>query len=196
MLVMGIILSALLLLGFTRFGIRAKRTADGKFRLILRAGFLRIDLVKYQQKAKRKKKPDKPVKKEKEAVETRETLSRDILWRLFSERAPILRSLRRGVRIDRMELNLTVAGGDDPCDAAILYWRLHMAWGILRPLIHENLRVKKQRVEIGLNFDIDKTRWEGEFAMTFSLGRSLAVLFAVMRAAMKQDTANHPRKAV
>jgi hypothetical protein len=96
-----------------------------------------------------------------------------------------MRSLRRGIRIDRIILKLRVAGGDEPCDAAILYGRLQTAWGMLRPLITENLRVGKERVELGLDFNLEKTHWEGELAVTISAGRALAVMLAALTALMK-----------
>jgi hypothetical protein len=187
MLALGIIISSLLLLGFTRFGIRAVRTAGGRSRVILRAGFLRIDLLKQISKAKRKKEARKREKKPKESKLPMNTLLRAA--------GPVLRSLRKGIRVDRFILSLTVAGGDDPCDAAMMYGRLCAAWGILRPVIAENLRVRKERVDIRLDFELEKTRWEGEIALTISLGRSLAVLLSGVLAAIK-PISKKPRKAV
>ncbi|MDR0293053.1 MAG: DUF2953 domain-containing protein [Oscillospiraceae bacterium] len=192
MLVTGIILSVLLLLGFTRFGFRAARTADGGTRVILRAGPFRIDLLKRLQKAKREKARE-PEKKEKEAKPGRKIS----YGRLAGIAKSVLRSVRRGVRVDRLRLRMTVAGGNDPCDAALLYGRLHMAWGTLRPLLTGAFRVKRQRVEIALDFDLDRTRWEGELAVTISLGRSIAVLFAALGAAVRLPASGtNPGKAV
>ena len=192
MLIAGIILSIALLLGFTRVGFRAARTPDGETRVILRAGVFRIDLMKLLAKGKRKGRKEKPEKaREEETRFTRERLSM-----MRGAAMPVLRSLRRGVRIDRLHLRLTVAGGDDPCGAAILYGRLHMAWGMLRPLLEENLRVRKRRVEIGLDFDLASIRWDGDVAVTISVGRSLAALLAALGAALRQRGNSIPRKAV
>ena len=190
MLIAGIVLLILLLLGFTRFGVRAARTADGETRVILRAGVLRIDLIKWLEKAKRKDKKEKPEK----ASKVGKRSAQELLSMLRGAAKPVLRSLRRGVRVDRMYLRLTVAGGNDPCAAALLYGRLHMAWGMLRPLLEESLRIKKRRVEIGLCFDLEEIRWEGEMAVTISVGRSLAALLAALGAVMNQNSI--PRKAV
>jgi hypothetical protein len=169
------------LLGFARFGIRAARKTDGRIRLILRIGFLRINL--WKRLGKEKEKPKKPKKKRELPVASEDLPSISI---------PVLRSLRRGIRIDRLRLNLTVAGEEDPCAAAQLYGRLHMGWGILYPLLSENLRIKKPRVVLGLDFELDKTRWEGDIAVTISLGRIIAVLFAALGALARQ----RKRKAV
>jgi hypothetical protein len=191
MLVAGIIISSLLLLGFTRFGIRAVRTDDGCFRVILRAGFVRIDLTKQflKRQGKKIKEPEEP-KKEKKPKEKKLTLK--VLLRAVK---PVLSSLRKGVRVDRIILRLNIAGGEDPCQAALLYGRLWAVWGMLRPILTENLRVRRERVEIGLDFDLSKTHWEGEIALTISLGRSLAVLLSAVGAIIKQPTPKKPRKA-
>jgi hypothetical protein len=163
-------------LGYTRFGVRAVRTSDGRYKVVLRAGFLRINLTRRLLSEEGKpKKTRKAKKKEK----------RD--WAPFLRAVkPALSALRAGVRVDKLIFRVTVGGGNDPCDAALMYGRLWMAWGMLRPVITENLRVKKERAEIGLDFDRDKTRWEGELALTISLGRSIGVLLSVIMAMMKQ----------
>ena len=171
-----IVISSLLLLGYTRFGVRAVRTSDGRYKVILRAGFLRINLTKRLLKEKEKPKKAKKAK-------VKEKRDWGLLLRMVK---PALGALRAGVRVDKLILRVTVAGGDDPCDAALMYGRLWMAWGMLRPVITENLRVKKERVGIGLDFDRDKTHWEGELVLTISLGRSIGVLLATAMAMMKQ----------
>ena len=193
MLVWGIILSISLLLGFTRFGVRVRRAPDGRFRLILRAGFLRIDLMKWQERAKRKVKKDKP-EKDKAQKEPKRT-GKEMLEMLRGMAMPTFRSLRRGIRVDRMIFRFTVAGGNDPCNAAMLYGRLHIIWGVLRPVLNETLRIKKQRVELGLDFDLGKIGWDVDFAVSISLGRSLAVLLTALTAIMRQRK-TIPGKAV
>jgi hypothetical protein len=183
MLELGIIILSLLLLGFTRFGIRAVRTADGRSRVILRAGFLRINLLKQLNKAKIKKETAKKAIKPKEKKLTPETLLRMV--------KPVISSLHKGVRVDKLILRLDIAGEDDPCGAALMYGRMWAVWGMLRPVLTENLRVRKERVDIRLDFELERTGWEGEIALTISLGRSLAVALAAVKA--MQDK---PRKAV
>jgi len=186
MLTLGIIILSLLLLGFTRFGVRAARRADGSARVILRAGFIRVDLLKQIRRQKKKSTAVKKDKKERKRMV-------EILLRTWR---PILRSLRKGVRVDRLILNLALAGGDDPCAAAITYGRLWAVWGILRPALTENLRVRKERVDMRLDFELEKTVWDGEIALTISLGRSIAALLTVLYAAVKPKKQSIPRKAV
>jgi hypothetical protein len=173
------------MIGFTRFGLRAVRKPDGSFRLTLRAGPLRIDLIKWLNKAKRKevKIPEAPGKKPEEEPKAPD---KDRLKPLLAMIRPILASLRKALRVDRMMLKLIIAGEDDPCAAALSYGRLHIAWGLLRPLLKENLRIKKQRVEIGIDFKRDKTHWEGELAVTISAGRVLGVLLTALKAFLQE----------
>ncbi|MCL2003315.1 MAG: DUF2953 domain-containing protein [Oscillospiraceae bacterium] len=95
-----------------------------------------------------------------------------------------------------MRLRLAIAGEDDPCAAALLYGRLHTAWGILYPLLDETLRFKKRRIEFKLDFDSAKTVWEGDFSVTISIGRLIGVFLTAAGAYMKQEKASIPRKAV
>jgi hypothetical protein len=192
MFITGVILLCLLSLGFVRFGIRAIRTPDGKTRLILRAGIFRFDLLKRLNKRLSKtKKPDKKrLKEEKPSL----TSAFKILPHIVM---PALHSLRKGVRIDRLKCKLTVAGEEDPCTAAMLYGRLHMAWGILFPLLDQFIRIRKHRVEIKLDFDREETAWEGDFAVSISLGRSIAVMLIISKAYLSHRTPkNISRKAV
>ncbi len=181
MLTLGIILAVLLLIGFTRVGVRASRTPDGKTRLILRAGILRIDLLNKIQKAKDKpKKPEKPKKEiepEKEKPAKRFTLQ-DIPF-FIENGKKLLRTLRRGIRIDRLILRVTF-GGNDPCDTAMNFARSQMALGVLRPAVTNTLRVKKQDLAVALDFDIEKIQWCGDFAVTVSIGRVFLIGFSML----------------
>ncbi|MCL1807655.1 MAG: DUF2953 domain-containing protein [Oscillospiraceae bacterium] len=184
-----IVVSCIYLLGFIRFGVRAKRSRDGQTKVIVRAGIFRFDLTKRLQKSK-KPKPEK-IKKDKEPSGFKDPKT---LLRMVK---PVMRSLRKGLRIDRMNLKLILGGSEDPYSAAMMYGRLNMAWGVLRPLINQTFRVKKQNVEIGLNFEQDRTQWEGELYLTMSLGRSFAVLFAALGAMMRNPSSQKKsRKAV
>jgi len=174
MLVTGIILLVLILLGFTRFGFCVSRAAGEKARLVLRAGPFRLDLLKLINRIKAKPKKKKPEKEKKLMIPSIPAKA------LPGAVTPVLRSLRKGIRIDRLTLRVTVAGEEDPCAAALTYGRLHMVWGFLRPMICENLRIKKQRVEFGLDFDNSKTQWEGDLTVTISLGRSIAVFCTIL----------------
>ena len=177
MLVVGIIFLSLTLLGFTRVGVRAERRPDGRSRVILRAGVLRFDLGKLLQKSRKTGKGRK-------AAKGRALNPMDYLGVL----GPVLRALLRGVRVDKLLGNLTIAGADDPCDAALLFGRLHMVWGALRSVLLGCVRVKRERVRIAMDFELDKTRWDGEVCVTISLGRSFAVLLSAAWAVINNKT--------
>jgi hypothetical protein len=151
--------------------------------LTLRAGPLRIDLLKLIDKAKKPKK-EKPGKEKKPAI------PQISLKALPGAAKPLMNSLRKGIRVDRFILRLTLAGEDDPCSAALTYGKLHIVWGVLNPVMNEYMRVKKQRVDIGLDFDKSKTKWEGDIAVSISLGRSVLVSCVAFKALL------NARKAV
>jgi hypothetical protein len=180
MVITGIIIAAVILLGFTRFGIRAAGASGGKKRVILRAGFLRINLLKRIEKRKAKVKPKK---KKKTAGRSLASASKQLSGTV----TPALRALRKAVRIDRMRLKLYIGGGNDPCAAALLSGRLNIVWGAVYPVLNETLRIKRHDVRIGADFDLDKTRWEGDFTASISLGRLLAVSAVIIRAYIKHS---------
>lgn len=187
MLVFGIILLFLLLLGFTRFGVRAACAADGRIRLVLRAGPVRVNLLK--RAGRKKAKVAKPKKKRRSLPVKAKNIP--------GIAGAALRSLRKGARVDRLTFKLTVAGAEDPCDAAIMYGRAHMALGVLLPVLDKHLRIKKRRTEIKLDFGREKTEWEGNVAVTISLGRLIAVILSVTAAYFKQTNRKKiPGKAV
>jgi hypothetical protein len=167
MIILAIILSAILLLGFTRLRLRAVRTADGKIRAFIRVGFLRFNLLKAQKKRKAEKKP---------------MFRPETVEELRGKGKPLLRALMRAIRIDRMALRLALAGSDDPFGAALMYGKINIVWGILRPLMLENLWVKREHMEFGLDFNAEKTRWEGELAASISIGRIITVLGVMIKA--------------
>ncbi|MDR1669444.1 MAG: DUF2953 domain-containing protein [Oscillospiraceae bacterium] len=184
MFTLGVILAVLLLLGFTRVGIRAAHTADGKTRLTLRAGLLRFNLLKIFERAKEKpEKPKKPGKEPKPKEEGLRFSPADIPF-FFQNGGKSLRTLRKSIRIDRLILRVTF-GGIDPCDTAMIYARSHMALGVLRPAVLRHLRVKKQEISVGVDFDLDKTRWSGDFAVTVSIGRLFLISFSLLRLLLK-----------
>jgi hypothetical protein len=182
MVAVVVILACLLMLGFVRFGIRAAGTAGGKFKLRLRAGFLRFDVMKLIEKYEDKHEKSK---RKKAGKTKKRPLPAAAIKALPGAASPVLRTLRKGLRVDRLCLKLTLTGQNDPCAAALMYGRLHMVCGIVMPLIEENFRVRKRRVEIGLSFEEDKTLWEADMAVSISAARLTAVMLVFVSSLIK-----------
>lgn len=86
----------------------------------------------------------------------------------------LLGDFRRKLRVDRLELNLVMAGGD-PCDLAVNYGRAWAALGNLWPRLEELFEIKKRDVQIQCDFEADKTLVTARLDITITLGRILSL---------------------
>lgn len=91
-----------------------------------------------------------------------------------------LGSFRRKLRIDQLELKLTMAG-DDPCDLAINYGRAWAAVGNLMPQVERLFVIKKRNIEVACDFTTSQTLVKFRSEATITLGRlvSLAVVYGI-----------------
>ena len=88
-----------------------------------------------------------------------------------------LGSFRRKLRINQLELKLTMAG-DDPCDLAVNYGRAWAAVGNLMPQLERLFVIKKRNIEVACDFTASQTLVKFRSEATITLGRlvSLAVV--------------------
>ncbi len=86
----------------------------------------------------------------------------------------------RKLRVNCLELKLTMAGGD-PCDLAVNYGRAWAAIGNLWPRLERMMVIKKRDVNIQCDFEGDKTLIYARLDITITLGRllGLVVCYAV-----------------
>lgn len=91
-----------------------------------------------------------------------------------------LNSLRQKLRVERLELNVVLAG-DDPCDLAVNYGRACAAVAGLDPQLHRFFVIKKQNIHVGCDFNEEKTLISARLDITLTLGRllSMAVVYGV-----------------
>lgn len=91
-----------------------------------------------------------------------------------------LGSFRRKLRINQLELKLTMAG-DDPCDLAVNYGRAWAAVGNLMPQLERLLVIKKRNIEVACDFTASQTLVKFRSEATITLGRlvSLAVVYGI-----------------
>lgn len=91
-----------------------------------------------------------------------------ILWDLLT-------TFRHKLRVNVLELNL-VLGGGDPCDLAQNYGKTCAAMGNLWPRLEEFLVIKKRDVKIQCDFEADQTLVTARLDLTLTLGRLLAMV--------------------
>ena len=91
-----------------------------------------------------------------------------------------LGSFRRKLRINRLDLKLTMAG-DDPCDLAVNYGRAWAAVGNLMPQLERLFVIKKRNIEVACDFTASQTLVKFRSEVTITLGRlvSLAVVYGI-----------------
>lgn len=91
-----------------------------------------------------------------------------------------LGSFCRKLRIDQLELKLTMAG-DDPCDLAVNYGRAWAAVGNLMPQLERLFVIKKRNIEVACDFTASQTLVKFRSEATITLGRlvSLAVVYGI-----------------
>ena len=91
-----------------------------------------------------------------------------------------LGSFRRKLRINRLDLKLTMAG-DDPCDLAVNYGRAWAAVGNLMPQLERLFVIKKRNIEVACDFTASQTLVKFRSEATITLGRlvSLAVVYGI-----------------
>lgn len=135
---------------------------------------------KFKKKVKQKTSEPKPVQKpaEKKKVDIKQ------IGGLLEEFMPIfdltldmISAFRRKLRVNRLELDLVLAG-DDPCDLALTYGRAWTALGNLMPHLERFLVIKKRDLNIGCDFTADATRVYVRFDITLTMGRALCVFIS------------------
>lgn len=105
-----------------------------------------------------------------------------------------LGDFRRKLRVNRLDLNLVMAGGD-PCDLAVNYGKAWAALGNLWPRLEEWFVIKKRNVQIQCDFEGSETLITARLNITITLGRiiSLAVRYGI-RAVKELLKINNKRK--
>lgn len=196
----GITLGILFLLAILPLGASVKYDKDGPLVKII-AGPVRIKVFPMKKKDKPPKeadkkadgKPTEPAPK----AEPPMTLPREELPKKKEEKKkqggsildflPLVRlafdflgGFRRKLRLNRLELKITLAG-DDPCDLALNYGRAWEALGNLMPKLEKWFVIKKRDLDVQCDFTASETVIYARLDITITLGRiiSLVVVYAV-----------------
>ena len=155
---------------------------NGEPRLQLRVALIpiRIDLNRLTrkkeepEKKKEAQKPeDSPVNPAAPKPKAPRRKLRDLKPLLYLA-VDFLGDLRRRLQIDRLDLNLVLAG-DDPCDLAILYGSTCAAAGNVTALLERLFVINKRNIQIQCDFIAEKTQASGRVDLHLTLGRILAL---------------------
>lgn len=179
-----IVLGIVVLLALLPLGVSAFYNQDGPLvRVIL--GPFRFTLIPGKKKKPKKDKKqrdseDKPGKEKKPS--NKKSLKepsqkggsiKDFLP-LVKLGLDFLGELRRKLRVNRLELVLTMAG-DDPCDLAVNYGKAWTALGNLMPHLENLFVIRKRNLQIQCDFTADKSVVYGRLDLTITLGRLLSL---------------------
>lgn len=188
--ILAVIVLILFLIGQVRVGGRAEFNKGGFF-LWVRLGRFHIKILPMApkeekppkpKKPKKKKKPKKP-KKEKEPVPLPEKLGGALEYAqaLLPVGLEAAKGLWHGLRVDKLELELT-AGGGDPADTAMLYGQANAALGALWYPLTKAFHVKDGAARVRLDFDAPGTTVYGQAALSVKIG---TVTWIGLRAGVK-----------
>ena len=177
--VLGCVLLVLLLLSLVRVG-GVLEYGPGGLRVRVRVGKLLFQVVPVKQKKKR------PRKQKKESVVPRSAAARqENTLETLGEFLPVLTQaagrLKRRIRVDRLDLDLRVGGGD-PAAAAMAFGWANAALGVMLPMLENNFEVKERAIRTGVNFEGRSTEVLLEAALSLTVGQGAALgLFLAAR---------------
>ena len=178
--ILGVLLALIVLLCVTRVGVHA---VFGETLLLdVKIGWFRIHILPAKEANKKRE------KKAEDAEETTEKAAKkpqfpkpsfsDIRGAVSALWPPLKRALdrtQRGLRIDPLDLNVTLGGSEDPASAARLYGELNAAVWSAMPVLERLLVIPSPHIHIGIDFTESKTKLEGEVGVTVRIGTLLAV---------------------
>lgn len=174
-----IALGILVLLALLPLGASVSYDSDGPVVKIL-AGPVKLQVVPAKKKKpKKKKEPKKEKKAESKGTAKKEKKKggsiTDFLP-LVKLVFQLLGDFRRKLRVNRLEMNL-VMGGGDPYNLAMNYGKAWAALGSLWPLLEEYFVIKKRDVEIQCDFEASETLITARLDLTITLGSLIALVF-------------------
>jgi hypothetical protein len=187
-------LAVVVLLAILPLGAKVIYGDSGLFLWVI-AGPLRLRILPKKEKSEKEEKKEKTKKKkEKSKEKPAETQPKsgektggsitDFLP-LVHTALELLGSFRRKLRVNHLELILTMAGGD-PADLAVNYGRAWGALGGLLPLMEQCFVIKKRNLDVRCDFTAAQTTVYARLDITITLGRLLALVFVYGFKALRQ----------
>ena len=182
--ILGVLAALIILLCMTRVGVHAV-IRDGEALIRARAGIVRFQVYPTKKKKSQTNKPEKEKKQKKPKEERPEGEKKkpkiglaDIKDAVRTLWPPLKRALsrtRRGIRIDPLDLSVTVGGSEDPAAAAELYGNLHAGVWAGMPVLEQLLVIPDPHIHIGIDFDRPQLALSGEAGVSIRIGTLLGV---------------------
>lgn len=209
--ILGILAAIVVALCLVPVGVRVRLTGRDA-EVDLRLAWLSIHLYPQPpEKAEKEKKPSKnakPAEQKPKPAKPRPALhvSRaDVLDAIRTLWPPLKRALertRRGIRISPMDLRITLAGAEDPAEAAVRYGKVQAAVWTGMPVLESLLEIRDPYVGVRIDFDAQETRAEGTIGVSARIGTLLRAALGVGIPALrwllrfrKRQTAAKPAEA-
>lgn len=197
--ILGVLAALLLLLCLTRVGAQIV-LKDGSATVDVRVSVFRIRVYPKKETAETEKKEKKPKEKKSKKAVPKPSLAdiKDAAKTLWPPLKKAVGRVRRGIRIDPLDLSLTLGGQEEPDKTAELYGYLHTGMWTVMPVLEAGLDIPDPHLHIGIDFTSAQTAAEGELGLTARIGTLLAAgltvgipalrWFLKYRKKMKQQT--------
>ena len=189
-IVLLVLAALLLLLCMTRVGARIAFGPEG-ITLRVKIGLLSLQILpprKKKERAEKKGKKSKakaPQNKDSSAKEKKKapkfTLEdiKSAVKTLWPSLKRALHRTRRGIKVDPLQLSVTVGAENDPAAGAELYGYLHGGVWTGMPVLEQLLDIPDPRIHVGIDFDEAKMKAEGTAGISIRIGTVLAVALGV-----------------
>ena len=194
-----ITLGVLILLAILPLGVRLKYNSEGPLVQVLLgpAGITLYPSKKQKKDKPKKEKKEKKPKAEKESMPKKPEIppkkeEKKESGGSWTDFLPLVKTVfdflgdfRRKLRVNHLELKLTMAG-DDPCDLAENYAKALVAVDNLMPKLEKIFVIKKKNVAVDCDFAATQTLVTARLDLTITLGRLLAAVVRFAYRAIKQ----------
>lgn len=184
--VIGIILLLFLLIALLRVGAEV-RFGDA-LTVKLRIGPLRLTVLPAKEKKpkKAKKKKPQPESDAEAAPEKKRALPkfalselRDLVSTVLSALGAMLRKTCKRMRIDPLEVYVTL-GGSDPADIAQRYGYASAAMWALMPRLEQLFTIPDPSLHLRMDYSAPKTKAEGSVGLSFRISDLVAIVLALL----------------
>ena len=161
--------------------------------LILAAGGIPLSWKKTHQSGK---KPTPAPKAQGNQPPTKKESRLSLLRQHWREVAVILGKILEKETVELLRFEMIV-GDDDPARCAIRYGEVQAAVHLVRPVILQCFRVKREMVQIDCDFARRRSTAQAEIKATIRVYEAVAILFAVLRFQQQHTpTTQNQKKAV
>lgn len=173
--ILGVLAALLLLLCLTRVGAQVV-FKDGSATVDVRVSVFRIRVCPKKESAEKPKKEKEQKKdgKPKKAF-PKPSLEdiKDAAKTLWPPLKKAVGRVRRGIRIDPLDLSLILGGQEEPDKTAELYGYLHSGMWTVMPVLEAGLDIPDPHIHIGIDFNTPQMAAEGKLGVTARIGTLL-----------------------